>query len=254
MQEAAKKAQAAHSSDDSPAAVVATPAAPPAAKAAPVANPAVAVVQAKPVVQKAKPASGPNGNGATAPKPKPATASKPPAPKKPAPKEPEPVMSTAEMNRREFLTYAWGGALGLLALESGVATYFFLYPRFKAGEFGGTFSIGPASALPDKNADPQPFMAGKFWLVTTAEDKPKALYMVCPHLGCLYKWVPANHRFECPCHGSKYTHDGYYIEGPAPRSLDSFLVTINNGQIEVNTGKKTLGIPSAESPARAAPA
>ena len=30
------------------------------------------------------------------------------------------------MNRREFLTYAWGAALGLLALEALGATFFFM--------------------------------------------------------------------------------------------------------------------------------
>ena len=76
--------------------------------------------------------------------------------------------------------------------------------------------------------------------------------MVCPHLGCLYKWVESNSRFECQCHGSKYTHDGYYIEGPAPRSLASFNIAIENGDVVVDTGAKTLGAPASESPARAA--
>jgi cytochrome b6-f complex iron-sulfur subunit len=127
-----------------------------------------------------------------------------------------------------------------------------LYPRFKAGEFGGKFFIGPESILPDQSAAPQPFTAGKFWLVRTQEDAPKALYMVCTHLGCLYKWVESNNRFECPCHGSKFSHDGFYIEGPAPRSLDSFEISIENGEVAVDTGAKITGLPSAESPARAA--
>jgi cytochrome b6-f complex iron-sulfur subunit len=77
--------------------------------------------------------------------------------------------------------------------------------------------------------------------------------MVCTHLGCLYKWEPANFRFECPCHGSKFSHDGFYIEGPAPRSLDYFEVRQENGQIIVDTGKRITGDPSSESPARAVP-
>lgn len=161
-----------------------------------------------------------------------------------------PALRTAGLNRREFLTYTWGAALGLLMLETGVATFYFLYPRFRAGEFGGQFFLAK-SEVPPRDQGPKPYTAGKFWLVTTAENKPKALYMVCPHLGCLYKWVPANNRFECPCHGSKYTHDGFYIEGPAPRSLDYFLITEASNQLGVDTGKKTFGIPAAESPARA---
>ena len=159
--------------------------------------------------------------------------------------------TSAEMNRREFLTYAWGAALGLLALEGGLVAFQFMYPRFKAGEFGGVFTVGPVSALPDPTAAPQPNTAGKFWLVTTEPDEPKALYMVCTHLGCLYQWVESNFRFECPCHGSKFTHDGFYIEGPAPRSLDYFDTEIVDGAVLVDTGSRNLGSPSSESPANA---
>lgn len=164
------------------------------------------------------------------------------------------VKARKEMNRREFLTYAWGGALGLVALQAGVGLFFFMMPRFKAGEFGGVFFIGPESALPPTSAPPDPFVAGKFWLVNTEDVGPKALYMVCTHLGCLYKWEQANNRFECPCHGSKFTREGYYIEGPAPRSLDTFSVTVEGGEVAVDTGKKELGAPAADSPARAVPA
>ncbi len=164
------------------------------------------------------------------------------------------VKARKEMNRREFLTYAWGGALGLATLQAGVGLFFFMMPRFKAGEFGGVFFIGPESAMPATSASPEPNTDGKFWLVNTEEGGPKAIYMVCTHLGCLYKWEQANNRFECPCHGSKFTREGYYIEGPAPRSLDTFVVTIENGEVAVDTGKKELGAPAAESPAKIVPA
>jgi cytochrome b6-f complex iron-sulfur subunit len=156
-----------------------------------------------------------------------------------------------DMSRREFLTYAWGATLGLLALQGGVGIFFFMYPRFKAGEFGGMFFLGPESALPATDAPPSPNTAGKFWLVNTVDDGPKALYMVCTHLGCLYKWEQSNNRFECPCHGSKFSREGFYIEGPAGRSLDTFLIAVENGEVTVDTGKKTLGGPAADSPARA---
>ena len=58
------------------------------------------------------------------------------------------VSGPRAVSRREFLMYAWGASLGLLAAGSGVASYAFGLPRFKAGEFGGEFTLGPASALP----------------------------------------------------------------------------------------------------------
>ena len=134
-------------------------------------------------------------------------------------------------NRREFLTYSWGAAVGIVSAQSLVATGLLMYPRFRVGEFGGDFPLGSVSGLPNTEAAPQGDPIGKFWLVNT-EEGPRALYMVCTHLGCLYKWVEANRRFECPCHGSKFTREGEYIEGPAPRGLDQFVVELqDNGAV-----------------------
>jgi cytochrome b6-f complex iron-sulfur subunit len=158
--------------------------------------------------------------------------------------------AASQMTRRELLTYAWGATMLLLTAEGGLETFKFLYPRFRAGEFGGKFFMKPAQ-FGDSSTEPEPEVNGKFWMVTTAEGEKKALYMVCVHLGCLYKWVGSNNRFECPCHGSKYTRDGWYIEGPAARSLDVFELTEEGGEIAVNTGKKILGSSASESPFRA---
>lgn len=150
-------------------------------------------------------------------------------------------MTPPVMNRREFLTYAWGAALTLLTAETAAASYFFLNPRFRVGEFGGKFLLGSAEGLPAIDSAPQPNTAGKFWLVNTAEG-PKAIYMVCTHLGCLYKWEAQDNRFKCPCHASQFTREGYYIRGPAPRSLDQFVVEIvENDAIIATTSETTHG-------------
>lgn len=138
------------------------------------------------------------------------------------------VSGPRAVSRREFLMYAWGASLGLLAAGSGVASYAFGLPRFKAGEFGGAFTLGPASALPAVNAAPVANTTGKFWLVHT-EEGVKALYKVCTHLGCLYEWDTLNYRFQCPCHGSRFWLDGSLMRGPAARGLDQFVVRAVDG-------------------------
>lgn len=156
-----------------------------------------------------------------------------------------PAANTMPMTRREFLYYIWAASMALFLAEAGGAVIWFAVPRFKAGEFGGVFEID-INAIPPADSDPQGYDGGRFWLVNLGDrnvnderlqkyvgTEPyvnqsrgvKAIYKICVHLGCLYKWVPTNDRFECPCHGSKYLSSGVRIGGPARRNLDVFVIT-----------------------------
>lgn len=37
----------------------------------------------------------------------------------------------------------------------------------------------------------------------------------CPHLGCALKYNKAEHTWDCPCHGSRFTEHGKLIDNPA---------------------------------------
>ncbi len=37
----------------------------------------------------------------------------------------------------------------------------------------------------------------------------------CPHLGCALKYNAAEHSWDCPCHGSRFTEEGEIIDNPA---------------------------------------
>jgi hypothetical protein len=41
----------------------------------------------------------------------------------------------------------------------------------------------------------------------------------CTHLGCALKWNSAEHSWDCPCHGSRFTHEGKVINNPAMKDL-----------------------------------
>lgn len=173
------------------------------------------------------------------------------------------AMVQAPITRREFLNYAFLGSLGIFLVALGGATFFFALPRFGAGEFGGTFNLGAAGDnVPAIDQAPSSRVSARSW-ISQSEEGVVALYNVCVHLGCLYGWQPVTNRFECPCHGSKYQKNGTYIEGPAPRSLDRFVIQFidpsgtvlsetnakgdplpipdANAQLVVNTGKIILG-------------
>ena len=42
----------------------------------------------------------------------------------------------------------------------------------------------------------------------------------CAHLGCELTWNEVTKTWDCPCHGSRYEHDGKLIEGPAVHDLE----------------------------------
>ncbi|MGN0650073.1 MAG: FAD-dependent oxidoreductase [Oscillospiraceae bacterium] len=37
----------------------------------------------------------------------------------------------------------------------------------------------------------------------------------CPHLGCALKWNPAEHSWDCSCHGSRFDKSGKVLDNPA---------------------------------------
>ncbi|MEZ4583337.1 MAG: Rieske 2Fe-2S domain-containing protein [Caldilineaceae bacterium] len=91
---------------------------------------------------------------------------------------------------------------------------------------------------------------GKFWWVNITDEGPKAIYMVCTHLGCLYKWVGERNRFECPCHGSKFTREGFDEGSPAPARWTVSRRRWSMARWLVDTGAKILGSPASDSPAK----
>lgn len=200
------------------------------------------VAAAKPAAPTPKPV--PAVKPAVAPAaPKPAAAGHKEETKSGGPTPAELAMIQAPITRREFLNYAFLGSLGIFLVALGGATFFFALPRFGAGEFGGQFILGPAADnVPPIDAAPLSKTGARAWISNT--DKGViALYNVCVHLGCLYAWQPVTNRFECPCHGSKYQKNGTYIEGPAPRSLDRFVIQFRDADGKVVAQSDPQGNP-----------
>jgi cytochrome b6-f complex iron-sulfur subunit len=159
------------------------------------------------------------------------------APAQTAPARPTKQVQVAAPSRREFLYYIWGASIVMLLGEATAGFIWFALPRFREGEFGGTFRFTGAE-LPGVDQAPINIPTGRFWLSNSSVGF-YALYGVCTHLGCLPKWSSVNTRFECPCHGSQYQIDGNWITGPAPRGLDIFpsRITFNDGTVVEATGE-----------------
>jgi cytochrome b6-f complex iron-sulfur subunit len=153
------------------------------------------------------------------------------------------IAAVSAPSRREFLHYIWAASMALFLGEATAGLLWFVYPRFTEGQFGGIFNFDP-NIIPDIDSDPVSIPEGRFHVVHLQGDALQVLYQVCTHLGCIPKWTASNHRFECPCHGSKYELNGKYIEGPAPRSLDRFYTSlVFTNQETANTNEAGDPIP-----------
>ncbi len=65
-----------------------------------------------------------------------------------------------------------------------------------------------------------------------------ALKSVCTHLGCTPNWLEGEQKFKCPCHGSGFYKDGINFEGPAPRPLERYAISLaSDGQLVVDKSK-----------------
>jgi cytochrome b6-f complex iron-sulfur subunit len=95
----------------------------------------------------------------------------------------------------------------------------------------------PKSALPKAEA----VYVGP--VLNGMEQGVNALYQKCPHLGCRVPNCDSSQWFECPCHGSQYNRVGEKKGGPAPRGMDRFGVTIDGGNVVIDTGTVYLGPP-----------
>jgi cytochrome b6-f complex iron-sulfur subunit len=170
-----------------------------------------------------------------------------------------------EISRRRFIAGSFWTGLGVTLLGSVGLMTDFIYPRNVKG-FGGPVPAGHVSEF-RRGDQPRPNPIGQFWLANLdpAETRPGgsggangllALWRKCPHLGCTVPWRETfNYEgdrgwYRCPCHGSTYTRSGIRVFGPAPRSMDSMAIEIDDdGNITVQTGQRTNGGP--DNPERA---
>lgn len=61
-----------------------------------------------------------------------------------------------------------------------------------------------------------------------------AFNLACPHRNTALRWLPADGRFQCPKHKSKYQPDGVFISGKATRGMDRFNVRRSGSSVIVN--------------------
>ena len=157
----------------------------------------------------------------------------------PAPPPQSAAPLTQPMKRREFLSWigvAWttfafatAGALSIILRYLFPNVLFEPKTSFKAG-FPDEYETGVVDER----------WKEKFgaWMVRVPEGI-YALSTTCTHLGCTPNWLSNENKFKCPCHGSGFYKTGINFEGPAPRPLERFRISLaEDGQILVDKSKK----------------
>ena len=133
--------------------------------------------------------------------------------------------------RREFLNEAAAAALGIAGIGSLVVTYGYLSPNVLF-EPPTTFRAGNPDLYPPNSVT---FLEDQQVYVVRTENGFYAVSAVCTHLGCVTQWKPDVGQIACPCHGSKFRSDGTKIEGPAPRPLPHFAISLTaDGELQVD--------------------
>ncbi len=138
-----------------------------------------------------------------------------------------------ELTRRNFLQMGIGTVSALALLEFSGASLAFMQPRTLAGEFGSIVDAGPVDTFPVSSVTH--FPNGRFYLIRSHDGGFLAVYRRCTHLGCTVNWEPDQNRFFCPCHASSFDLHGDIENPPAPRGLDTFTVTLEDGNVLVDT-------------------
>ncbi|HEX2048525.1 MAG TPA: Rieske 2Fe-2S domain-containing protein [Acidimicrobiales bacterium] len=187
-------------------------------------------------------------------------------PEAPPPALPAPLDEEAlGVTRRQVLNRGIVATFSLAITGFGAACVAMLWPSLSGG-FGSKIRVGSFDEIMEEIADTkEPYYvgAGRTYinpyppdavdaakgveayaaLVEGYEQGVVALYQKCPHLGCRVPWCKTSQWFECPCHGSQYNRVGEKKGGPAPRGMDHFVATVENGTVVVDTGTVIPGPP-----------
>lgn len=141
------------------------------------------------------------------------------------------VPARNQTTRRDFLNEITLGALGIAGLGSVAVTYQYFSPNVLF-EPSTTFRAGNPDLYPVNSVT---FLQDQLVYVVRTAAGFYAVSAVCTHLGCVTQWKSDAGMIACPCHGSKFQANGTKIEGPAPRPLPHFAISLTaDGELLVD--------------------
>jgi len=150
-----------------------------------------------------------------------------------------PAGSTKEMTRRGLFSALGLGWLTFAGATAAASTAMlrFMFPNvvyeppssFRAG-YPSDYTVGAVETR----------YKAKYavWIVRDSGGM-YVLSTICTHLGCTPNWLEAEQKFKCPCHGSGFKKTGINFEGPAPRPLERFAISLaDDGEVLIDKSRK----------------
>jgi cytochrome b6-f complex iron-sulfur subunit len=177
----------------------------------------------------------------------------PPMPAKPDYARPRSAVAAESdsTSRRSFLSAAAGMlfgsslAIGFTSLAAthlmwGLGLARFMFPNILI-EPPTRFKVGFPDTLAPGQVETKYIPQFGVWIVKYEFEGQAMIYAlksVCTHLGCTPNWLEAEQKFKCPCHGSGFYKDGVNFEGPAPRPLERYAISLaDDGQLLVDKSR-----------------
>lgn len=170
----------------------------------------------------------------------------PPMPVKPAYAKTNAKPGKDEVFERRVMILGMSAlAIGFVGLATTFALWTlgsvrFMFPNILR-EPPSRFSVGTPDKFPVGQVEERFKAQFGVWIVNAeynGQQEIFALKTVCTHLGCTPNWLEAEQKFKCPCHGSGFYKDGINFEGPAPRPLERYAISIaGDGSIEVDKSR-----------------
>ncbi|MGD9577470.1 MAG: ubiquinol-cytochrome c reductase iron-sulfur subunit [Syntrophorhabdus sp.] len=149
------------------------------------------------------------------------------------------------VTRRTFLNTIFGGWLAAFIGGSFYGLLKFAFPTL--GKEPDFVILKPEDFLNIPANSVKPFAwGGKLGLFFKHSDgKTVALKGVCTHMECNITYLPQDKKFYCACHKGWFDENGKNIEGPPPKPLEFFDVSVEGDKLIVAKKGIKVELPKA---------
>jgi nitrite reductase/ring-hydroxylating ferredoxin subunit len=121
-------------------------------------------------------------------------------------------------------------SLAALGLGAGAAAL-----PVSLGAAGAT--TGPEHRYPIPAGDGVTIDRSSQIIIVRYQNAVYAFNLACPHENTALKWLPKDHRFQCPKHESQYQPTGIFTSGRATRNMDRLGVRREDDTLVVDVSR-----------------